>query len=75
MTYVAGESKLYLVLRSGTCGRIHAPEWLAIGGAVVYHAWYACVFSAGIKCRHCDLCFLCYTITISISVLLVILQI
>ena len=28
-------------------------NWLAIGRAVVYYAWAAHTYSAGIKCRHC----------------------
>ena len=48
MTNVACETKLRLVVRSS----LHpCPEnWVAIGLAVVY---YAHLFSAGIKCRHC----------------------
>ena len=30
-------------------------KWLAIETTVVYHAWAAQVFSAGIECRHCKI--------------------
>ena len=51
MTQVACESKLCSVVRSSMhpCPR----HWLANGRAVVYSAWAAQAFSAGIKCRHC----------------------
>ena len=29
-------------------------NWLGIGHMVVYYAWAAREFSAGIKCRHCN---------------------
>ena len=53
MTHVACESKLRSVVRSF----IHPSprNWVTIGRAVVYYAWAAHAFSAGIKCRHCIL--------------------
>ena len=52
--HVACESKLRSVVRSGTCGRIHAQKygWQTVH-AVVYHARAAHAFSEGITCRHC----------------------
>ena len=48
MTHEACESKLRSVVRSS----MH-PYRVEIGRAVVYYAWAAREFSAGIKCRHC----------------------
>ena len=51
MTHAACESKLRSVVRSSM--HPYPGNWLAIGRAVVYYAWAARAFSAGIKCRHC----------------------
>ena len=60
MTHVACESKLCSVTRSS----LHPcpGNLVAIGRAVVYYAWTAQAFSAGIKCRHCmsKIVVLCY---------------
>ena len=55
ITYVTCDSKLRSVLRSGTCGRIHAQtgNWVAIGRAVVHYACSAHSFSARSKCQYC----------------------
>ena len=51
MTDVACESKLGSVVRLS----MHPcpGNWVAIGRVVVYHAWPAHAFCAGIKCCHC----------------------
>ena len=51
MTHEACESNLRSVVRSST--HPYPGNLVAIGRAVVYYAWAACKFSAGIKCRHC----------------------
>ena len=51
MTHEACESKLRSVVRSSM--HPYPGNWVAIGHAVVYYAWAAREFSAGIKCRHC----------------------
>ena len=53
MTHEACESKLRSVVRSSM--HPYPGNWVAIGYAVVYYAWAARIFSAGIKCRHCSL--------------------
>ena len=40
-------------LIASTVDRTSPNAWVAIGHAVVYHAWATHAFSAGIKCRHC----------------------
>ena len=45
------ESKLRSVVRSSM--QTYPGNRVAIGRAVVYYAWAAREFSAGIKCRHC----------------------
>ena len=51
MTHEACESKLRSVVRSSK--HPHPGNCVAIRHAVVYYAWAAREFSAGIKCRHC----------------------
>ena len=51
MTDEACESKLRSLVRSSVHPYPGNP--VAIGRAVVYYAWAAREFSAGIKCRHC----------------------
>ena len=51
MTHEACESKLRSVVRSSM--HPYPGNRVAIGRAVVYYAWAAREFSAGIKCRHC----------------------
>ena len=53
MTHEACESKLRSVVRSSM--HPYPGNWVAIALAVVYYAWAAHAFSAGIKCRHCSL--------------------
>ena len=52
MTHEARESKLRSVVRSSM--HTYPGNRVAIGRAVVYYAWVAREFSAGIKCRHCS---------------------
>ena len=51
MAHNACESKLRSVVSSSI--HPYPGKWVAIGHAVVYYAWAAREFSAGIKCRHC----------------------
>ena len=51
MTHEVYESKLRSVVRSSM--HPHPGKWVAIGYAVVYYAWAAREFGAGIKRRHC----------------------
>ena len=53
MTHEACESKLHV--RSVVRSSMHPYPgiWVAIGRVVVYYAWAAREFSAGIKYRHC----------------------
>ena len=51
MTNEACESKLRSVVMSSM--HPYPGNRVAIGRAVVYYAWAAREFSAGIKCRHC----------------------
>ena len=50
ITRVARESNIRSVVKSS----MHScpADWVAISLAVVYHAWAAHTFSAGMKCRH-----------------------
>ena len=52
MTHEAFESNLRSVVRSSM--HPYPGNWVAIGRAVVYYAWTAREFSAGIKCQHCS---------------------
>ena len=52
MTHEACESKLRSVVRSSM--HLCPGNWVAILRAVVYYAWAAHAFSAGIKYRHCS---------------------
>ena len=51
MIHEACESTLRSVVRSSM--HPYPGNWVAIRRAVVYYAWAAHEFSAGIKCRHC----------------------
>ena len=51
MTYVVCESKLHSVVRSSI--QLCQGNWVASGHIVVYYAWAAHAFSAGVKCQHC----------------------
>ena len=51
MTHEACKSKLRSVVRSSM--HPYPGNRVAMGRAVMYYAWAARQFSAGIKCRHC----------------------
>ena len=55
MTQVDCKSKVRLDIRSFL--HPYPKMWVSIGHAVVYHARSAHIFSARIKCRHCNIKF------------------